>query len=195
MVSDEEQAKKSRMVVETPAARREVVETQPVRLPSTGVSGTAVAALVVGTIALITVFFLYLINQGQEPTNSNLAAQGSPAPQTTIIEQPAQQPPVIIQQAPPATQPAPIIVNPPAPTSSGGTSTESARDDASIQAEIDKKIADDPTLSALGLTATVNNGKVLLVGTVKSEAMKLHVERMVKAIKGVRSVDDQIVVG
>jgi hyperosmotically inducible protein len=67
-------------------------------------------------------------------------------------------------------------------------------DDASIQARIDKRIADDPALSPLGITTTVLDGKVLLMGTVKSERDKAQIEKAVKEIKGVKSVDNQIIV-
>jgi osmotically-inducible protein OsmY len=46
----------------------------------------------------------------------------------------------------------------------------------------------------LGVTATVLDGKVTLTGTVKSEAMKSQVDRMIRAVKGVKQVDNQIVV-
>src|SRR5882724_5359559 len=190
MSYDEEQAKRSRVVVETPTARREVEHSEAVRVPERpGVSATTVGILVVLVVALVTILVLLLMNnQSTDSVNANIAAQQpTPVPQTTIIQQPAQQqPPVIIQQPAPVTQPAPIIVTPPA--SSTGS------DDSAIQAEIDKRIADNPTLSTLGITATVLNGKVLLIGTVKSEALKAQVERMVKSVKGVKSVDNQITV-
>src|SRR5882724_7972643 len=182
MSYDEEQAKRSRVVVETPTARREVEHSEAVRVPERpGVSATTVGILVVLVVALVTILVLLLMNnQSTDSVNANIAAQQpTPVPQTTIIQQPA-----------PVTQPAPIIVTPPA--SSGGTST--GTDDSAIQADIDKRIADDPTLSTLGITASVLNGKVLLIGTVKSEALKAQVERMVKSVKGVKSVDNQITV-
>ena len=58
----------------------------------------------------------------------------------------------------------------------------------------DKRLTDDPTFSALGITATVLDQKVTLLGTVKSQDLKDQVERMVKQIKGVKSVDNQITV-
>jgi hyperosmotically inducible protein len=94
---------------------------------------------------------------------------------------------VIIQQPAPVQQ-APVIVNPPA----GGSSTSSMDKDAAIQTEIDKRIMDDSTFSSLGITATVSNGKVTLVGTVKNNDQKAQVERMVRNIKGVSNVDNQI---
>jgi len=154
-----------------------------------------VGVLVVVAIALITVMVLFWMNS-QQTTDQNantVAQQQQPAP-PTIVQQPAQQPPVIIQQPAPATQqPAPIIIQPPA----GGTASEpatAANHDSVIQADIDKQLTDDPTLSTLGITATVMNAKVTLIGSVKTEAMKNQVERMVRKIKGVKDVDNQITV-
>jgi osmotically-inducible protein OsmY len=64
--------------------------------------------------------------------------------------------------------------------------------DSTIQTAIDKKISDDPEISTLGITASVIDGKVMLLGTVKTEALKTQVERLVKSVKGVKSVDNQI---
>jgi len=191
MAYDEEEAKRSRVVVQTPTSRREVVESESVRTPErSGISAGMVGVLVVVAIALITVLVLFwMSNQPTNDANANLAAQQQPAPpQTTIVQQPAaQQPPVIIQQPAPVTQPAPVIVNP----ADGGTATN-PNDDSTIQAAIDKHLADDPTLSTLGITATVMNGKVTLLGSVKNDGLKNQVEKMVRRIKGVKTVDNQI---
>ncbi|HYJ85080.1 MAG TPA: BON domain-containing protein, partial [Pyrinomonadaceae bacterium] len=106
--------------------------------------------------------------------------------------QPAQQqqPPVIIQQPAPVTAAQPPVIIQQAP-SSGSTSTSSA--DGGIQTAIDKKIADDPVLAGLGITATVLDGKVTLTGTVKDETLKTQVERAIRSIRGVTRVDNQIV--
>ena len=195
MAYEEKQAESRRVVVETPNARREEVHSESVRYPerSGGMSGAALAAIVVGVIALAAIIILFVMNQQQNDANANLAQT---PPQTTIGQQPAQQPPnVIVQQPAPVTQPAPVIINgQPAPATSGGTTT-SGRDDGSIQAAIDKKLTDDPTFSTLGVTATVMNGKVTLMGIVKTEALKSQVERAVRNVKGVKSVDNQISVG
>ncbi len=190
MAYDEQQSESRRVVVETPNARREVVHSEAVRYPErSGVSGAVLAAIVVGVIALATIIILFVMNQQQNDANANLAQT---PPQTTIVQQPAQQPPVIVQQ--PATQPAPVIINgQPAPA--GGGSTTKAPDDGAIQAAIDKKLNDDPVFSSLGITVTVLNGKVTLMGMVKTEALKSQVERAVRNVKGVKSVDNQISVG
>lgn len=191
MAYDEEQARKSRVVVETPNERREVVHTQSVR-DNGGISAGMVGVLVVVAIALITMLVLFWISSQPATDNANVAATQPP---TTIVQQPApvQQPPVIVQQPAPATQPAPIVVTPPA----GGTTAppaESVNMDSTIQAAVDKKMSDDPDISTLGITASVLDGKVTLLGTVKTEAMKTQVEKLVKQVKGVKSVDNQLMV-
>lgn len=189
MAYDDEQAKRSRVVVETPTARREVTQTESVRSDRGGISGATVGVIVVVAIALITIVVLFLMNQPTETTNANLSEQPPAAQQPVIVQQPAQQPPVIIQQPAPVGAQPPVIINQPAP--SGGSSAGSQ--DGAIQAAIDKKIDDDPTFSTLGVTATVFDGKVTLTGTVKDESLKTQLERMIRNISGVKQVDNQIV--
>ena len=192
MAYDEEQARKSRVVVETPNERREVVHSQSVRTPeSNGISAGMVGVLVVVAIALITMLVLFWMSSQQTTDNANMTAQ-----QPTVIQQPApaQQPPVIVQQPAPVTQPAPIIVTPPAGGSTSTMPAETVNMDSTVQAAIDKRLTDDPQLSTLGITATVMNGKVTLLGIVKTEALKAQAERVVKQVKGVKQVDNQITV-
>ena len=190
MAYDDEQARRSRVVVETPTSRREVTHTEAVRNDSGGISGATVGIIVVVAIALITIVVLFLMNgQQTDTTNANLAEQQPVAQQPVIVQQPAQQqPPVIIQQ--PAGQP-PVIINQPAPA---GGSAGNTSNDGAVQTAIDKKISDDPNLSSLGITATVLDGKVTVTGTVKSEALKSQIDRMLRAIQGVKQVDNQIIV-
>jgi hypothetical protein len=192
MAYDDEQAKRSRVVVETPTSRREVTHTEAVRNDRGGISGATVGVIVVVAIALITIVVLFLMNgQSTDTANANLSEQPA-AQQPVIVQQPAsqQQPPVIIQQPAPVGQQPPVIINQPAP--SGGSATSGSQD-GTIQAAIDKKIADDPTFSTLSITATVFDGKVTLTGTVKSEQLKTQIERMIRNISGVKQVDNQIV--
>jgi len=193
MAYDDEQARKSRVVVETPTARREVTQTESVRNDRGGISGATVGVIVVVAIALITIVVLFLMNGQSTTDNANLALQQQPAQQQPVIVQqpaPQQQPPVIIQQpAAPAQQP-PVIVQQPA----AGGPAPNVSDDGAVQLAVDKKIADDPALSVLGITATVLDGKVMLTGTVKSEALKSQIDKAIRAVKGVKQVDNQIVV-
>src|SRR5947199_153940 len=151
-------------------------------------------ALPISVIALAAVMILFVLNR-QDTMNNNATAQQPPQ---TIIQQPAQQPvqqqpPIIVQQPAPATQPAPVIVNNPPPA--GGSTSGRVSDDSTIQTAIDKKLSNDPSLASLGIMAVVLNGKVTLTGVVKTESQKAQVERVVRSVKGVKSIDNQISVG
>ena len=194
MAYDEQQAKKSRVVVETPTERREVVHSQSVSTPDrSGISAGMVGVLVVVAIALITMLVLFwMSSQPTTDPNANMVAQ-QPQQPTVVQQAPAQQPPVIIQQPAPVTQPAPIVITPPAGGSTEST-TAPVNDDSTIQLNIDKQLINDPAFSSLGITATVLNGKVTLLGTVKTEAVKSQIDKMVRGIKGVKQIDNQITV-
>src|SRR6185503_13988036 len=137
MAFDEEAAKRSRVVVETPTERREVVHSQSVR-DNSGISAGMVGVLVVVAIALITMLVLFWISSQPATDNANIAATQPQQP--VVVQQPApvQQPPVIVQQPAPATQQPPIIVTPPAGgTASSTAPTESVNIDSTIQTAID----------------------------------------------------------
>ena len=57
-----------------------------------------------------------------------------------------------------------------------------------------RKFSDDAKLSSLGVTASVVDGKVTLMGSVQSAADKSLAEKAVRNVKGVKSVDNQIIV-
>ena len=217
MSYDEEQQKRSRVVVETPTARREVVHQQSVRYPEErrGHSTGIVVAVALVAVAATAVAFLFLTNPRGDSSETNVNVRTAAAPQPTPFAQPPvivqtpmtmpTPPTIIIQQPPPTTTvPAPVIVTqPPAasappPTSSAppasGRAAANGRDDASLQEKIDKAFAADPDVSAANIDATVVNGRVLLVGTVGSDAVKQRAERLAYQIKGVLGVDNKIVV-
>lgn len=200
MDHEEQQTKRSRVVVETPSARREVSRTEREYTPING-GGTSTATIAVVVILAIgvVVLLLLLVMNRQANENANLAAQQAAATQPAqqqpvIVQQPApqQQPPIIVQQpgAAPVSQP-PIIVNPPA---GGTTTTAHVPDDSAIQAEVEKRLQRDSALAALNLTVSVVDGKAMLVGTVASDQLKRQAEKAVMAVKGVKSVDNQIIV-
>ena len=214
MSYDEEQQKRSRVVIETPTARREVVEQQTVRYPperrgySTGVVAT-VALLAIAATALI---FLFLTNSRDDSTEVNINARTTAAAQPTpfaqppvMVQTPMTQPtPIIIQQVP-QTVPAPVIIQappttdpattaPPPATTTAPPAAPAASDDSTLQTKIDKSFADDAAVSAAAVNATVVNGRVLLSGTVNSDAVKQRAERLAYAVKGVLGVDNKIIV-
>jgi hypothetical protein len=172
-----------------------------------GISSTTVIALLLGVVTLGLVAFYFITQKNEEEHQQELqqaqareaAANNKPAPPPIIVQQPAQQQPqqpVVVQQ--PAAQPPvviersapPVVINQPATTAP----TVKKPDDTSIQNEIDTKLMKEPALSSLGITASVTEGKVILIGSVSTPELKRRIERVVKAVDGVRSVDNQIVV-
>jgi hypothetical protein len=205
MSYDEEQQRRSRVVVETPTARREVVQTQTTRTPDRGGYSTGmVAAVALAAIAATAIIFLFLMNSGDDETNVNINARAAATPlvQPSVIvqQQPLTQPsPIIIQQAPPiTTQPAPVIVTPPADTTVAppvaSSNPPSPPDDSTVQNNVSRKIQDDTELASTDIIATVMSGRATLTGTVKSQDLKRRAERLALTIKGVRTVDNQIAV-
>jgi hypothetical protein len=142
------------------------------------------AAIIVGATLVTTLFLLFISGQIQDTTSGNLT--WSPARQTTTAR-PTPQPSPLAHPSPSASLATPTPVAP------EGGATADITDDAAIQAEIDKRIADDPNLSKLDITATVTNGKVILVGTVPTNELKTRIEKLARAVKGVKEVDNQIV--
>ncbi|HEV7397908.1 MAG TPA: BON domain-containing protein [Pyrinomonadaceae bacterium] len=198
-MAEDQEIKRSRVVVETPTARREVSRTEREYTPG-GDGGTSTATIAVVVILAIgvVVLLLLLVMNRQSNDNANLAAQQAAqqqpaAQQPVIVQQPApqQQPPIIVQQpgAAPASQP-PIIVNPPAT----GSTASTVPDDASIQTEVEKRFHNDSAFSTLDITISVVNGKAMLVGTVNSEQLKKQAEKLALSVKGVKRVDNQIIV-
>ena len=84
-------------------------------------------------------------------------------------------------------------MTPPAGGTTATAPTETNHDSA-IQSAIDKRLTEDTTFSSLGITATVLDGKVTLLGSVKTQTLKDDIEHMVRQVKGVKSVDNQITV-
>ena len=67
-------------------------------------------------------------------------------------------------------------------------------DDATITAQIKAKLAADPDLSALKINVDTNQGAVRLKGEVKTLALRRKADELVQGIKGVKSVDNQLIV-
>jgi hypothetical protein len=219
MSYDEEQQKRSRVVVETPTARREVVHQQTVRYPEErrGHSTGLVVAVALVAIAATAILFLFLTNSRDDSSQTNVnvrsaaATQPTPVVQTPVIVQTPMTmptPQTVIIQPPPTTTtaPAPVIITPPPAAGTTTTAPSAAappantrapaggHDDASLQAQIDKAFAADPDISAAVIDATVVNGRVRLSGTVNSDAVKQRAERLAYQVKGVLGVDNKIVV-
>ena len=195
MDSNEERVQKH-VVVNSPGQRREVLTERTER-------GPRESRLSVGTIAIIAILaiaaifvVLYLVNNrnANESANRNanldVAASQTDShqqPPTTIVQQPAQQAPVIIQQ--PAQQ-VPVIIQQPAQPSQ--RENTSANDDANMQDIASKRLTEDPAMA--GVVMTITDARAVLTGNVYSAAAKAKAEQIVKAVRGVKSVDNKIVV-
>ena len=144
------------------------------------------AGIIVGSTLVTTLFLLFISGQIQDTTSGNLT--WSPARQaTTTAREPTPQPSQLAHPSPSAS------LATPTPAAPQGGATADTTDDTAIQAEIDKRIADDPNFSKLDITATVTNGRVILVGTVPTNELKSRIEKLARAVKGVKEVDNQIV--
>lgn len=151
------------------------------------------AAIVIGATLATTLFLLLISGQLHDTTAGDMIAQ-SPAPVSgpMITGQPTPEPSSLVHSTP-----SPLLTRPAASPSPAPTENENAAnvtDDATIQAAIDKKLQDNADVSSLNITATVNAGKVVVVGSVPSDELKEKVEKLLRSIKGVQQVDNQIAV-
>ena len=72
------------------------------------------------------------------------------------------------------------------------TQRDVASDDANMQEVANSRLDDEPDLTTVSIT--ISAARAVLTGTVNSEATKAKAEHIVKAVRGVKSVDNQIVV-
>jgi len=145
-----------------------------------------VAVAVIAAATLATFLALFLTSRPYDPMDSTVEPQ-QVVPQSPIAASPSPKPS-------PTTTPA---IQGPTSGQTNETASETKpafTDDATIQAEIEKVIASDSTLSKLDVSTIVEGGKVTLVGSVKSPDLKQRVEKAVRSVKGVVSVDNQLVI-
>ena len=64
--------------------------------------------------------------------------------------------------------------------------------DDKIYDQVRQKLANDPDVKGAGFKVTVKNGAVTLEGTVHDEHAKDKAEKIVKKVKGVTSVTNQL---
>jgi hyperosmotically inducible protein len=67
-------------------------------------------------------------------------------------------------------------------------------DDATITAQVKAALAADPDLSALKINVDTLQGAVKLKGEVKTIALRRKADSLAAGIKGVKSVDNQLVI-
>ena len=72
------------------------------------------------------------------------------------------------------------------------TGRDIASDDANMQEVATSRLNDEPDMTTVSIA--INAARAVLTGTVNSEATKAKAEQIVEAVRGVKSVDNQIVV-
>jgi hyperosmotically inducible protein len=144
---------------------------------------------VIAAAALATFIALFLTSRPYDPMNSTVVPQ-QVIPEGPVAMQPSPKQSPTPTSSPQST-PSPSTRKSPEPTVE---TTVTIPDDASIQSQIEKILTSDPVLSQLDVSTLVENGRVTVVGSVHSPDMKQRVERAVRSVKGVISVDNQLVV-
>jgi len=145
------------------------------------------AITLIGAAMLATFLALFLTSRPYDPMNSTIAPQPDvPSGQLMMQPSPKSSPsptPQLNQNSAPGQSPEP-----------GGGNTAATIDDATIQNEIEKLIAADATLSKLDIDTIVEGGRATIVGSVRSAELKQRVEKMVRSVKGVLAVDNQLAI-
>ena len=70
------------------------------------------------------------------------------------------------------------------------TTRDIASDDANMQEVATSRLNDEPDLTTVSIA--INAARAILTGTVNSEVTKEKAEQLVKAVRGVKSVENQI---
>lgn len=111
---------------------------------------------------------------------------------TVLPQASVPQGPVLLQPSP---KPSPSTSPPKTSAAEATPEPETAiPNDAAIQSQIEKTLAAHPVFSSLDVSTLVEGGKVTIVGAVKSPELKQRVEKAIQSVKGVTSVDNQLVV-
>ena len=178
-----ERQRHKRIVIETPSGRS---QRGSGRQAAPRPRESMVAVTVIAAATLATFLALFVTSRPYDPMDSTIAPQQS-VPQGPISPSPSPKPS-------PTTTPAIQGPSSGQVNQSAGETKAAAIDDATIQSEIEKTIAGDSTLSTLDLSTIVEGGTVTLAGSVKSPELKQRVEKAVRSVKGVVSVDNQLVI-
>ena len=188
-----ERFEERRVVVDTPGQRREVVTETSRQAPeessiSAGMIGIiAVLALVAIGIAVYVVSNKNANDAANREAAAQIAAQEAAAQQAPAQPAPGQQAPIIIQPPAPAQQ-QPVIVQQPVAVAVPESGT--TIDDSTMFELATKRLGEDPSLVLV--IPTITNGRAVLTGSVSTSADKIRAETLVKAVRGVKSVDNRI---
>ena len=122
-----------------------------------------------------------------DPMSSTVAPQQT-IPQASIAMQSSPSPKTSPSPSPESTRTAAAT-----PEATGQT-TQTQPDDATIQSQIERVLADDAALAPLDISTIVESGRVTIVGSVTSIEVKQKVARAIRSVKGVTGLDNQLVI-
>ena len=178
-----ERQRHKRIVVETPSGRS---QRGSGRQAAPRPRESIVAVTVIAAATLATFLALFLTSRPYDPMDSTVT------PQQTVPQGPGTPTP----SPKPSPTGSPMNQGPASgqTNESAGETKVAPIDDATIQAEIERTIAGDSILPTLDLSTIVEGGKVTLAGSVRSPDLKQRVEKAVRSVKGVVSVDNQLVI-
>ena len=175
---------RSRIVVD--ASRRSQTQVRPRSRTPPRSSEPWIAVSIIVAAALATFLALIITSRPFDPGTASLAPQQMVPVGPALSPSPKQSPTISpTPQVKPSAQLSPSI-------SSGDVAP--VVDDASIQSNIDAALAADPVLAKLDVSTLVEHGKVTIVGSVRSAELKQRVEKTIRSLKGVATVDNQLVV-
>ncbi|HSB10837.1 MAG TPA: BON domain-containing protein [Blastocatellia bacterium] len=183
---------KRRIVQAVPVGSDRVVETRhhdAVVHEPRGISGGAVAALVLSGIALAVLVTMLIANNQQRDTDEELARERARAAEAAQQPQPSV---VVVPQAQPMPVPAPATAPTPAPSEHAAAAT--APTNTEVEIDVRSKLLNDPDLHSIPIEVKASGGVVTLTGQVSSEKLKLQAELLAGKAEGVRSVINKIIV-
>ncbi|MEN3335680.1 MAG: hypothetical protein V7641_5045 [Blastocatellia bacterium] len=188
------------VVDEVPVERRTGIEDDypPVVYERRGLSGGAIAALVIAGIAAAILITFLILNNQQRDHDQEMALERAradaaqrAAAQSPTPTQPPQQPPVVVMQP---SQPTVVPVPVPSQSAPAAAPSTSAPSSVSVEVDVTTKLLDDADLRTHPIDVKVNNGTATLSGELPSEEMKAKAERVAMSVKGVRRVKNNITV-
>ena len=159
-----------------------------------GMSGVAVAALVVAGITAAVLITVMILNSQQRTSDQamaqerakNLAAQ-QPTPQTT------QQQPIVVNM-PPSQQPTMVPYPVTTPAQPAAVEAKAAPSNADVEADIQSKLLNDDSLRSYAIDVKVKSGTCLLSGSVTTEDLKSRAEKLAMSATGVLKVINDLTV-
>jgi hyperosmotically inducible protein len=169
----------------------------PVVYERRGLSGGAIAALVIAGIIGAVLITLLILNTQQRNQEADLAMERAradaaqrAAAQPPTAQPPAAQPPVVVVQPPQTPVPAPM----PSQAAPAATPSPSSTSNVSVEVDVTTKLLDDSDLRTHPIDVKVDNGTATLSGELPSEELKARAERVAMSVKGVRRVKNNIAV-